>query len=88
MKKSSNEIKQTVICRQLADMELEPYAMLIKRKTAVHAWLPMLSRFKGLCLPSLCHSTLHEACRHIKYEIFASHTVTSQKSHKFKLQNS
>ena len=56
--KSSNQIKRTVICRQLAVMELEPYGIQIKRKAAVHAWLPVLSRFKGLSLPSLCHSTL------------------------------
>ena len=56
--KSSNQIKRTVICRQLADMELEPSGIQIKRKAAVHAWLPVLSRFKGLSLPSLCHSTL------------------------------
>ena len=85
--KSSNEIKQTVICRQLANMELKPNAMLIKCKTAVHACLSMIGKCEGLCLTSLCHSTLCEACIHIKYEIFASHTATSQKSHKFKLQN-
>ena len=49
-------------------MEIEPYALLIrpnKAKIAVLAWLRMLGRFGRLCLPSLCHSTLHEACRHI-----------------------